>query len=182
MVSPQLVLLIILTMQNYKSYLICNLLLLLGDESRRIEAQPLSKTKSEIENVLRNMYGDDAPDATDILVSGWTQNPLTKGSFTNWPVDVSSECYLNLESRVDRVFFGGEATSYVYYGYIAGALESGEREARKILGCMDNFEDCPIFEGAGLECGARDLDTNSANTLYCQVFLVGTLGAMFLTN
>ena len=155
-------------------------LFLLGDESRRIEAQPLSKTKSEIEEVLRNLYGDDAPDATDILVSDWTQNPLTKGSYTNWPVEVSTECHKKLESRVHRVFFGGEGTSSTYYGFIAGALESGEREARKILGCMEDFARCPIFEGDGLECEAPVPKTNSASTLYCQAFLAGILAAIFL--
>ncbi|XP_022094556.1 polyamine oxidase-like [Acanthaster planci] len=128
-----------------------------GDESRRVEAQPLAKTKHEIQEVLRNMYGDSIPEATDILVSDWSQNPLTKGSYSNLPVEVPSECRQKLESRVGRLFFGGEATSRQFYGYIAGGLQSGEREARKLLQCLDDFEGCPAIEGIGLECEQPNL-------------------------
>ncbi|XP_033646178.1 polyamine oxidase 7-like [Asterias rubens] len=117
---------------------------LTGDESRRVEAQPVSQTKAEIEQVLRNMYGDSIPDIEDILISGWTSNPLTMGSYSTWPTELSRQCTDALEGRVDRVFFGGEATSAVHYGYVEGGLDSGKREGLKILDCMQNFEECPF--------------------------------------
>ena len=97
------------------------------------------------------MYGDSIPEATDILVSDWSVNPLTKGSYSNFPVGIPEKCREKLQSRVGRLFFGGEATSLHYDGYIAGGLDSGEREANKMLQCLRDFEVCPAFEG-GLEC------------------------------
>ncbi|XP_033627045.1 polyamine oxidase 7-like [Asterias rubens] len=123
-----------------------------GDESRRVEAQPADQTKAEIEEVLRTLYGASSPGADGILVSDWSRNPLTEGAYSNWPVDISDDCFEKLESRVGRVFFAGEATSSEYLGYVEGALESGNREANKIKECMADFSECPIFEGQGLVC------------------------------
>ena len=35
--------------------------------------------------VLRKMFGSDIPDAIDIVVPDWIDDPLTYGSFTAWP-------------------------------------------------------------------------------------------------
>ena len=149
-----------------------------GDESRRVEAQPPDKTKDEIQEVLRNMYGDSIPNATDILMSDWSQNPLTKGSYSNLPVEFRTECYQKLESRVGRLFFGGEATSLEFYGYIAGGLESGEREARKMLQCLEDFNECPAFKGIGLECEEANLASSQRSSEFPLLGFVGILGLL----
>ncbi|XP_038045962.1 polyamine oxidase 7-like [Patiria miniata] len=148
-----------------------------GDESRRVEAQPSETTKAEIQQVLRDMYGDSIPEATDILVTDWSQNPLTKGSYSNVPVEVPTKCRQKLQSRVGRLFFGGEATSDDLNGYIAGGLDSGDREARKMLQCLEDFAECPGFEGFGLECEKANLACsirNSSASLLglCSLFLI----------
>lgn len=113
-----------------------------GDESRRIEYQSDQETIAEIEQVLRGIYGEaNVPDAEDILISGWDRNPLHRGAYSNWPVEVSTEDFQKLEARVDRLLFGGEHTDAVYNGYVLGAQLSGEREAKKILQCLDGK--CP---------------------------------------
>ncbi|XP_071809488.1 LOW QUALITY PROTEIN: uncharacterized protein [Asterias amurensis] len=141
---------------------------LTGDESRRVDAQPVSQTKAEIEQVLRNMYGDNIPDIEDILVSGWTSNPLTMGSYSAWPTELSRQCTDALEGRVDRVFFKGEATSPVYYSYVEGGLDSGKRQGLKILDCMENFEECPLYEGGGLGCELPE--ASSATLVHCSSY------------
>ncbi|XP_038070408.1 polyamine oxidase 7-like [Patiria miniata] len=148
-----------------------------GDESRRVEAQPSNTTKAEIQQVLRDMYGDSIPEATNILVTDWSQNPLTKGSYSNVPVEVPTKCRQKLQSRVGRLFFGGEATSEDLNGYIAGGLDSGDREARKMLQCLEDFAECPAFEGFGLECEkanmACSIRSSSASLLgLCSLFLI----------
>ncbi|XP_071809333.1 uncharacterized protein [Asterias amurensis] len=153
---------------------------LTGDESRRVDAQPVSQTKAEIEQVLRNMYGDSIPDIEDILISGWTSNPLTMGSYSAWPTELSRQCTDALESRVDRVFFGGEATSSMYYSYVEGGLDSGKREGLKILDCMQNDEECPFYEGGGLGCEVPE--ASSATLVHCSShsFFVVVLGLVYL--
>ncbi len=116
-----------------------------GDEARRIQNQPAAETKAEIEAVMRKMYPDPTvPDASDIFITDWDTNPLHYGAYSNWPVEVSTEAFKQIQSRVGNVFFAGEHTDPVYNGYIIGATLSGEREASKIMACMDGDE-CPAF-------------------------------------
>ncbi|KAJ3674092.1 hypothetical protein LUZ60_006084 [Juncus effusus] len=62
------------------------------EESRRIEQEPDSQIKVEAMQVLRNMFGEDIPDATDILVPRWWSNRFFRGSFSNWPVGLKPIC------------------------------------------------------------------------------------------
>ena len=120
---------------------------IVGEEVWRIENQSDEATKDEIQSVLQNMFGlDSPPQATEFrVVTDWLQDPLTMGTYSNWPVDVAQECFVKLQSRVGPLFFGGEATDPEYNGYVYGAVRSGEREAKKILDCMGGRE-CPEYE------------------------------------
>ncbi|XP_070578791.1 uncharacterized protein [Ptychodera flava] len=108
-----------------------------GEESRRVEYQSDEETKVEIMSVLRNMFGDDIPDASDILVSKWGIDPLHYGSYSNWPVEVSMESFVRLQAPVGKLYFAGEATHERYNGYLQGALLTGQDRADDILRCMD---------------------------------------------
>ena len=57
---------------------------------------------------------------------------------------MSISAFKQMQSKVDRIFFGGEATDEVYNGYVQGALDSGNREALKILGCIAGSPDCTV--------------------------------------
>ena len=46
-----------------------------------------------------------------------------------------------MQTRVGHLFFGGEHTDETYNGYVLGAQLSGEREAKKIVQCLDGT--CP---------------------------------------
>ena len=119
----------------------------LGDEAWRVSYQSEEETKHEIEMVLQDMFGlDSPPRATEFrVVTDWIHNPLTMGAYSNWPVEISQECFLKLQARVGPLFFGGEHTDDMYGGWVYGALHSGEREATKILSCMHGNE-CPEYK------------------------------------
>ena len=55
---------------------------------------------------------------------------------------MSVSAFKYLESKVERIFFGGEGTDPVYNGYVQGGLDSGNREALKILACIAGSPDC----------------------------------------
>lgn len=76
------------------------------DESRRIEQQKDSKTKAEVMEVLKEMFGKNIPEATDILVPRWWSNRFYKGSFSNWPIGVNRYEYdqIRVISRWRLVF------------------------------------------------------------------------------
>lgn len=59
------------------------------DESRRIEQHSDSETQKEIMAVLRDMFGENIPEPTHILVPKWWSNRFYKGSFSNWPIGVT---------------------------------------------------------------------------------------------
>lgn len=59
---------------------------LTNEESKRVEAQSDEDTLKEAMEVLRKIFGADIPDATDILVPRWWNNPFQRGSYSNYPV------------------------------------------------------------------------------------------------
>ena len=119
----------------------------MGNEAWRIHYQSDEETKEEVETVLQGMFKlDSPPRASEIrVVTDWLENPLTMGAYSNWPVEISQECFLKLQARVGPLFFGGEHTDELYNGYVYGGIRSGEREAKKMLSCMSGNE-CPEYE------------------------------------
>ncbi|KAF8378293.1 hypothetical protein HHK36_029632 [Tetracentron sinense] len=107
------------------------------DESRRIEQQSDSETKAEIMKVLRKMFGNHIPDATDILVPKWWSNRFYKGSFSNWPIGVSRLDYEEIRAPVGRVYFTGEHTSEHYNGYVHGAYLAGIDSANMMISSVN---------------------------------------------
>ncbi|KAJ3703432.1 hypothetical protein LUZ61_007137 [Rhynchospora tenuis] len=106
------------------------------EESRRIEQQSDAETKAEIMEVLREMFGKDIPDATDILVPRWWSNRFFKGTFSNWPIGVNRYEYDQIRAPVGRVYFTGEHTSEHYNGYVHGAYLAGIDSANMLIKCM----------------------------------------------
>ena len=59
---------------------------LTNGESKRVEAQSDEETLKEAMGVLRDMFGPDIPNATDILVPRWWKNRFQRGSYSNYPI------------------------------------------------------------------------------------------------
>lgn len=106
------------------------------DESRRIEQQPDSETKTEAMEVLRSMFGKNIPEATDIFVPRWWSNRFYKGTFSNWPIGVNRYEYDQIRAPVGRIYFTGEHTSEHYNGYVHGAYLAGIDSANILIKCI----------------------------------------------
>ncbi|KAF9606228.1 hypothetical protein IFM89_023811 [Coptis chinensis] len=106
------------------------------DESRRIEQQPDSETKAEVMQVLRDMFGKNIPEVTDILVPKWWSNRFYKGTFSNWPIGVTRYEYDQIRAPVGRIYFTGEHTSEHYNGYVHGAYLAGIDSADMLIKCV----------------------------------------------
>ncbi|KAH6803493.1 polyamine oxidase 1 [Perilla frutescens var. frutescens] len=98
---------------------------LTNGESKRIEAQSDQETLIEAMEVLRNMFGPDIPDATDILVPRWWNNRFQRGSYSNYPIYVNHQLVDDIKAPVGRIFFTGEHTSEKFSGYVHGGYLSG---------------------------------------------------------
>ncbi|KAL3537478.1 hypothetical protein ACH5RR_000844 [Cinchona calisaya] len=106
---------------------------LTNGESKRIEAQSDEETLREAMEVLRNMFGPDIPDATDILVPRWWNNRFQRGSYSNYPIYADHQQVNDIKAPVGRVFFTGEHTSEKFSGYVHGAYLSGIDTSKALL-------------------------------------------------
>ena len=86
----------------------------------------------EAMKVLRRIY-PNCPDPIASAISRWSQDPFSRGAYTNIPVGSSGVDYDVLAEPVERVFFGGEHTCRMNPTTCASGVISGLREACRIL-------------------------------------------------
>ena len=65
----------------------------------------------------------------------WSQDPFTQGSYSERVVGFTSEDLTKLGKNLGRLYFGGEATSEDWYGYMQGAYLTGEQKG-KLIACQ----------------------------------------------
>ncbi|MEL7234997.1 MAG: FAD-dependent oxidoreductase, partial [Chloroflexota bacterium] len=89
----------------------------------------------EATGLLKTMFPDTYQDPTAVHVSNWQNDPFAGGSYSTPVPGTSAEDYDRLAMPVaGRVLFAGEATYQERGGFVEGAMGSGVREARRILG------------------------------------------------
>ncbi|KAM7476752.1 hypothetical protein LguiB_023995 [Lonicera macranthoides] len=98
---------------------------LTNGESKRVEAQSDQETLKEAMEVLKNMFGPQIPDATDILVPRWWNNRFQRGSYSNYPIYINHQAVQDIKAPVGRIFFTGEHTSERFNGYVHGGYLAG---------------------------------------------------------
>jgi polyamine oxidase len=106
------------------------------DQAYVVEAQSFDQTLKEIMIVLKSMYGDDIPEPDHFYYYRWTQDPLYRGSYSNWPTGTSRCQHNNLQRPLGRLHFTGEAYSYEYYGFTQGAYIEGLKTGEKVANCL----------------------------------------------
>jgi polyamine oxidase len=89
-----------------------------GDFSKRIESMSDEVVKAEVLAVLRSMYPNTTiPEPDAFYFPRWLNDPLYRGSYSNWPSSFLRDHHTNLRATVQqRLWFGGEATSFKYFG------------------------------------------------------------------
>ncbi|KAI9245555.1 hypothetical protein BDA99DRAFT_528036 [Phascolomyces articulosus] len=119
-------------------------------DAERIERMADTEIIDEIMVVLKKMFPDTTiPRPLEILVPRWHNNPLFRGSYSNWPIGMLTEHHDNLRAPLPasstrpRIWFSGEAMSEDY-GYLHGAWTEGIATANKILDCI--HDQCPRQE------------------------------------
>jgi monoamine oxidase len=75
------------------------------------------------------------PVPTDVAVTGWANDPYTSGAYTHVPPGAEpADADLLGEPLAGRLLFAGEHTQSARLGYADGAMSSGIREAKRLLG------------------------------------------------
>lgn len=112
------------------------------DLSYDVERKTDDEVKEEAMKVLRKMYGDDIPEPTEMMFPRWHNNPLFRGSYSNWPIGELDEHHINMRAPLNnRVFFAGEAMSQEYFGFLQGAWFTGAQTGANVAQCVK--KKCP---------------------------------------
>lgn len=85
--------------------------------------------------VLLEIFPETYEPPTDVHVTRWGTDPYSLCSYSTPTIGVTPEHYETLSEPVaGRVLFAGEATYRRHAGFVEGAIGSGIREARRLLG------------------------------------------------
>lgn len=105
-----------------------------ADYGRLTETMTDSEIITEIMNHLKDIYGNNIPNPTNLLRTKWNTNENSFGSYSYTAIETQMEHYDDLAEEVnDKLFFAGEHTNVDYFSTVHGAYLSGVREADKII-------------------------------------------------
>lgn len=148
----------------------------IDDFARRNEKLTDDEVKKEVYQILKEMYGNDIPKPTDILVPRWTLDPLYRGTYSNWPIGATDQHHDNLGAPVGSgntwLHFSGEAMSAELFGYVQGAWDEGLNAATTVAACLggkcptvDVFEAVTTCAQTATEFTRRDVGTKRKGML-----------------
>lgn len=116
---------------------------LTGSAARKAEILPEAEVRQRCSNLLRGAVGSDFiyTEPVRMIMTKWFSNPNFRGSYSYrsvkskersvWASDLAEPV---VDSKgVPRLLFAGEATNSNHYSNVHGALETGWREADRII-------------------------------------------------
>ncbi|MEM7337754.1 MAG: FAD-dependent oxidoreductase [Actinomycetota bacterium] len=110
-------------------------------EQLGVEPAPLIERAGD---VLQRMFPDAYEPPSAVHATAWGADPFALCSYSTVAIGTSIGDYDQLAAPVEgRVLFAGEATYQPRGGYVEGAMASGVREARRILGTNAELTMCP---------------------------------------
>ncbi|GAA2722055.1 MULTISPECIES: NAD(P)/FAD-dependent oxidoreductase [Streptomyces] len=106
-----------------------------GPVARRLEAREDAAVVREALTALRGLYGEAVPEPVAHRVTRWAADPYARGAYSFPAAGFRPGDHEALAAPVgDRLYFAGEATSAEHSSTVHGALLSGLRAARQLLG------------------------------------------------
>lgn len=116
---------------------------IVAESAIKIETLPEDEVRNKVVELLRTYLGNrfNITDPVNFLRTSWYTNPHFRGSYSypSMSAEYLNTSYADLASAVkngqnkDVLYFAGEATHSTIFASVHGALESGWREAEKIL-------------------------------------------------
>ncbi|GMU54270.1 MAG: putative putrescine oxidase [Candidatus Xenobia bacterium] len=104
-----------------------------GKYARELEGLSDSQQADRAMAVLRKIAGSNLAEPDAVLVSRWSQEKFTGGSYSYVPVGSTLNDYDVLARPVGRLLFAGEATDRELFASVNGAYVSGVREADRAV-------------------------------------------------
>lgn len=108
---------------------------ILGDDMRALDLMTPAEAQEAVLSAYVKYFGEKAKDVTEFVLQRWDLEEWSKGG----PVAVTGPNVLQqygpaLRAVVDGIHFAGTETAEYWTGYMDGAISSGQRVAKEILG------------------------------------------------
>ena len=108
-----------------------------ADYARQTESMTDAQIISEIMVHLKDIYGNNIPNPTNLLRTKWQTNENSFGAYSYTAVGTEMQHFDDLAEEInDKLFFAGEHTEIDYFSTAHGAYLSGIREADKIIALL----------------------------------------------
>ena len=126
-----------------------------GKDAIRLERLSDADVIQEIRDKLMQVYPTaSVPNPVNFKMSRFSNNPLFLGAWSNWPPGYTKDNHDALKAPIDHIFFAGEHTDFLHYGFLRGAYYSGREAADQIISCMDHGHHCedefvPLYAARG---------------------------------
>ncbi|MDT5212304.1 MAG: monoamine oxidase [Mycobacterium sp.] len=105
-----------------------------GPEARRIGQLPEPERRRAVLDAVAERFGDKARSPVDYLEQNWTVERYSGGGMiAHSPPGVLTEFGPALREPCGRLHWAGTESSAVMYGFIDGAVRSGERAAAEVM-------------------------------------------------
>jgi hypothetical protein len=108
-------------------------LMVTGESGPTIEDLPDSEIINEVLSVLRKAYGTSIPSPCNSLITRWSKDKWSGGSYSSLVLGSSHDDLKQLGKSEGKIHFAGEHTALEYLGSVHGAYFSGIRAATEIL-------------------------------------------------
>lgn len=106
-----------------------------GHAAKRVLGRPLEQRVTEINELVRSVTGVEPPTPTDVVASEWAVDPYSRGAYSFIRLGSSREDLERVGEPIGgRLLFAGEATGSARTGFADGAMRTGIREAKRLLG------------------------------------------------
>ena len=117
----------------------------MGPTARRIVEQDPESTMKEVDVIMRKMFPGKAVNASNILVTNWTNDEYAYGSWSAMPEKFSKSNWSEVRKNEQRLYFAGEHTSS-NYGFVHSAYQSGQQTAKEVFNDIKNIPKPPTTE------------------------------------
>lgn len=109
-----------------------------GEAARRLGLLTVDERRRQVVADLVRLFGAEAASPNEYLELDWSAEPWTRGCYgAHTPPGTLSAYGPALRQPCGRIHWAGTESSPVWCGYMDGAVRSGERVARDLLGFLN---------------------------------------------
>jgi monoamine oxidase len=106
-----------------------------GAQARSLGRVPVEQRREAVIACFARFFGPRAAEPIEYVERSWAEEPYTRGCYAGYlPPGTWTSLGFALRRPCGRIHWAGTETAEVWNGYMDGAISSGERAAREVLG------------------------------------------------